>query len=273
MNQEYQKLKNCYANLRRITDFKPEIALVLGSGLSHFAEKIKVEKIVSYSEIDGFPVSTVSGHEGSFVFGYYEDKPIAVMNGRVHYYEGYEMPDVVLPIRILREMGAKKLILTNASGGINPEFEAGDLMVLTDHISSFVPSPLRGPNIDELGLRFPDMSEVYSKSFADIVRKAAKEEGIDLKEGVYIQTKGPNYESPAEIKMYAALGADAVGMSTACEAIAAVHCGFEVCAVSCISNLAAGISPTPLTHEEVKETGIKVADKFTRLIQKVLHFC
>ncbi len=273
MNQEYQKLKNCYINLRKLTDFKPDIALVLGSGLGDFAKRIKVEQVVSYSEIDGFPVSTVSGHEGCFVLGYYEGKPIAIMNGRVHYYEGYDMADVVLPIRILKEVGAKKLILTNAAGGINSGFEAGDLMLLTDHISSFVPSPLRGPNIDELGLRFPDMSEVYSKSFGKLVKKAAEEEGVNLKEGVYIQTKGPNYETPAEIRMYKAMGADAVGMSTACEAIAAVHCGFEVCAVSCISNLAAGISPTPLTHEEVKETGLKVADKFSRLIEKVLHFC
>lgn len=273
MNQEYQKLKNCFINIRKITDFKPEIALILGSGLSGFAERIKVEKIVSYNEIDGFPVSTVEGHKGCFIFGYFEDKPIAVMNGRVHYYEGYNMPDVVLPIRLLREMGAKKLIITNAAGGINPDFKAGNLMMITDQISSFVPSPLRGPNISELGLRFPDMSSIYSKNLQEIIKKAAKEENIDIKEGVYVQTPGPNYESPAEIRMYKTLGADAVGMSTACEAIAAVHAGFEVGGISCISNLAAGISPTPLTHEEVKETGLKVAEEFARLIEKVLHFC
>ena len=179
----------------------------------------------------------------------------------------------IFPIRILKEMGAEKLIITNAAGGINPDFKAGDLMLITDQISSFVPSPLRGPNIDELGLRFPDMSEIYSKEFSSLVRKAAEEEGIILKEGVYIQTMGPNYESPAEIRMYKALGADAVGMSTACEAIAAVHAGMKVCGISCISNLAAGISKAPLTHEEVKETGKMVSEKFARLIEKLLHFC
>lgn len=273
MNHEYQKLKNCYINIRALTGFKPEAAVILGSGLGDFAERIKVEKTVSYSEIDGFPVSTVSGHKGSFVFGYYRDKPVAVMNGRVHYYEGYDISDVVLPVRLLREMGAEKLIITNAAGGISPELSAGDLMLITDQISSFVPSPLRGPNIDELGIRFPDMSEIYSKGLRALAKKAAEEEGINLKEGVYIQTGGPNYESPAEIRMYKALGADAVGMSTACEAIAAVHCGMEVCGISCISNLAAGISPVPLTHKEVQETGLMVKDKFTRLIEKLLQFC
>ncbi len=273
MNQEYQKLKNCLINIRKITDFVPETVLILGSGLGDFAERIKIEKTVYYNEIDGFPVSTVTGHKGCFVFGYFEDKPIAIMNGRVHYYEGYDMADVVLPVRLLREMGAKKLIITNAAGGINPDFKPGDLMLITDQISSFVPSPLRGPNIDELGVRFPDMSSIYSKRLSDIIRKAAMEENIFLKEGIYIQTAGPNYESPAEIRMYKTLGADAVGMSTACEAIAATHAGYEVCGISCISNLAAGISKNPLTHEEVKETGRLVAEKFARLIEKILHFC
>ena len=216
----YKKLEKCLKSIREKTDFKPEKAVILGSGLGDYAEKIKIEKIVKYTEIEGFPVSTVQGHKGQFVFGYVKDVPVVLMQGRVHYYEGYSMQDVVLPTRLMGMMGAKKVLLTNAAGGVNPSFRPGDFMLITDHITTAVPSPLIGPNIEELGTRFPDMSEVYSKKLQDIIRKSAKDCGIPLQEGVYVQLTGPNYETPAEIRMVRSWGADAVGMSTACEAMA-----------------------------------------------------
>lgn len=271
MSQYYKKLNEYVRKIRKKTDFVPQIALVLGSGLGGFAEKIEKAAEIPYGDIQGFPVSTVSGHEGKFIFGSLNGINIVCMQGRVHYYEGYTIEDVVLPIRIMGLLGAKVLFLTNASGGINASFNAGDFMLITDHISSLVQSPLIGENVDELGVRFPDMSCVYDKDLADIIRQCAKDIGVDLKEGVYIQTTGPNYETPAEIRAYKALGADAVGMSTACEAMAANHMGMRICAVSCISNLAAGISKNPLTHEEVKETADRVAPVFKKLLVECIE--
>ena len=236
----YKKLEKCLKSIREKTDFKPEKAVILGSGLGDYAEKIQIEKIVKYTDIEDFPVSTVQGHKGQFVFGYVKDVPVVLMQGRVHYYEGYSMQDVVLPTRLMGMMGAKKILLTNAAGGVNPSFRPGDFMLITDHITTAVPSPLIGPNIEELGTRFPDMSEVYSKNLQKIIRKSAKDCGIPLQEGVYVQLTGPNYETPAEIRMVRSWGADAVGMSTACEAMAARHMGMEVCGISCITNMAAG---------------------------------
>lgn len=270
MNEAYEKLMKCYDGFQKRISFKPEIALILGSGLGDFAETMDIKETLDYSELEGFPVSTVSGHKGRFVFGCVEGVPVVAMQGRVHYYEGYPVQDVVLPTRLMRLMGAKVLFLTNAAGGINKSFRCGDFMLIKDHISSLVPSPLIGANIDELGLRFPDMSEVYSGRLRDVIKIAAEGENIPLREGVYIQTSGPNYETPAEIRAYAALGADAVGMSTAIEAMAARHAGMEVCGISCISNLAAGISANPLTHEEVKETADRVAPLFKRLVARAI---
>lgn len=267
----YNKLSNCLEQIRKKTDFVPEVALILGSGLGALADEIEQVAKVKYEEIDGFPKSTVEGHNGQFVFGYIGQVPVVIMQGRVHYYEGYDMQEVVMPTRLMKMMGAKVLFLTNAAGGINSGFNAGDFMIIDDHISSFVPSPLRGKNIDELGTRFPDMSHVYDKELSEIIRQTAKEEEIDIKHGVYLQTSGPNFETPSEIQMYKLLGADAVGMSTACEAIAAVHSGMRVCAVTCISNLASGISKTPLTHAEVQETADRVAPKFKSLIKKSIE--
>lgn len=266
MNEVYEKLLNCCKQIKEKTSFKPEIALVLGSGLGDFGKCIDVKDVVDYSSIEGFPVSTVTGHTGRFLFGYVGNVPVVCMQGRVHYYEGYKMTDVVLPIRLMIMLGAKKIILTNAAGGINTTFTPGTLMALTDHISSFVPSPLIGQNIDELGKRFPDMTCVYSKEMTNVIKCTAKELDIPLREGVYIQFTGPAYETPAEINAARVLGADAVGMSTAVEAIAARHMGAEVCAVSCISNMAAGLNKKPLTHEEVKETADMVAEQFQKLI-------
>ncbi len=266
MNPIYEKLQNCLKSIRQKTDFIPKVAIVLGSGLGDYAEDIKVVTEVDYSEIEGFPVSTVPGHAGKFIFGYVGDVPVVCMKGRVHYYEGYSISDVVLPTRLMKLMGAEILFLTNASGGVNKSFHAGDFMLITDQISTFVPNPLMGQNIEELGTRFPDMSEIYKKELRDIIKETAKENGISLQEGVYIQFTGPSFESPAEIKMASALGADAVGMSTAVEAIAANHMGMKVCGISCVCNLAAGLSENPLTHEEVQEAANTAAPFFKKLV-------
>ena len=266
MSEVYEKLMRCLESVRKHTDFCPEVALVLGSGLGDYADSIQVEAEISYSEIGEFPVSTVPGHDGRFIFGYVNKVPVVCMKGRVHYYEGYPISDVVLPVRLMKLMGAKTLFLTNASGGVNPDFKAGDLMLIRDHIACFVPSPLMGPNEEALGVRFPDMSEVYDKDLQDIIRDCAKEAGISLREGVYLQLTGPAYESPAEVRMVSRLGADAVGMSTAVEAVAANHMGMKICGISCVCNPAAGLSPTPLSHEEVQEAANKTAPLFKKLV-------
>lgn len=267
MTEEFKRIADCVSVIRKATDFTPETALVLGSGLGNFADEIEVECEIPYGEIPGFCVSTAPGHDGRLIFGMLDGVRVVCMKGRVHFYEGYSMEEIVRPVRTLRLLGARVLFLTNAAGGIADGFKAGDLMLITDHISSLIKSPLIGENIDELGVRFPDMSEVYDRRLREIIKKSAAECGISLKEGVYIQTTGPNYETPAEIRAYKALGADAVGMSTVCEAIAANHMGFKICAVSCISNLAAGISRNPLAHEEVKETAERVAESFKALVK------
>lgn len=262
----YDKLKKCYECFKNKVDFKPEIALVLGSGLGDYAKGIDVVCELDYHDIEGFPVSTVQGHQGKYIFGYVGDVPVVCMQGRVHYYEGYDMSDVVLPIRLMKFMGAEVLFLTNASGGVNYDFRPGDFMLIKDQISSFVPSPLIGENIDELGARFPDMSEIYDIKLRKIIKKTAALLDIDIKEGTYLQFTGPAYETPAEIKMCRTLGADAVGMSTACEAVAANHMGMMICAISCISNLASGMSVTKLNHKEVQETADRVSKDFEKLV-------
>ena len=268
MNNEY--LSKCYESLQKKVNFKPEIAIVLGSGLGDYADGIEIVKTVPYNEIEGFPVSTISGHKGQFVFGYESGVPVVIMQGRVHYYEGYTMEQVVLPIYLMKLMGAKTLFLTNAAGGVNERFSVGDFMLIEDQISSFIPSPLIGPNLDQFGTRFPDMSEVYKKALRDIIRETAKELQIDLKEGVYLQFTGPAYESPAEIRMSRVLGADAIGMSTVCEAIVANQIGMYVCGISCITNMACGILEQPLDHTEVKETADRVAPLFKALVKHSL---
>lgn len=268
MNQAYEKLMKSYEYCKMKVNIRPRVALVLGSGLGDFAKTVDMVAEISYSEIEGFPVSTVTGHDGRFIFGYIGKVPVVLMKGRVHYYEGYSMQDVVLPIRLMRLLGAEILFLTNASGGVNRNFSAGDFMLITDQISSFVPSPLIGANMEELGPRFPDMSEIYNKDLQNHIREAASKEHIALQEGVYLQFTGPNYESPAEVRMASLLGADAVGMSTACEAIAANHMGMKICGISCITNMACGISKSPLNHEEVQETANRKALEFQTLVRK-----
>lgn len=270
MNQVYEKLVKCAEIVKNKADFEPEVALILGSGLGEYAKNMDVKVEIPYSEIEGFPVSTVAGHDGRFLFGYVNGVPTVLMKGRVHFYEGYEMTDVVMPTRIMGLLGAKKLILTNAAGGVNTAFEPGDLMMITDHISTFVKSPLIGPNLDELGARFPDMSHVYDPELCDKIRKASEKLGTKIQEGVYVQCTGPNYETPAEIRMLRTLGADAVGMSTVCEAMAANHMGMKVCGISCITNMAAGILDQPLNHKEVQEVADKVKDKFEKLVTEII---
>ena len=270
MNAVYEKVAQCYESIKDRIPFIPKVALVLGSGLGNYADTMDVKAEIDYKEIKDFPVSTVPGHAGKFIFGYVDSVPVVCMKGRVHFYEGYPISDVVLPTRLMKMMGAEILFLTNASGGINPAYSAGDFMMLTDHISIFAPNPLIGQNIDELGTRFPDMSQVYDLDLQDKIRAAAKANDIKLQEGIYCQLTGPSFESPAEIKMLGKLGVDTVGMSTVVEAIAANHMGMKICGISCVCNLAAGISPTPLTHEEVQEAGRAAAPLFTKLITEAI---
>ena len=266
MNKIYEKLKRCKEDVRRKINFTPKIGLVLGSGLGDFANEMKIEATLNYHDIEGFPVSTVAGHAGRFIFGYVGEVPVVCMQGRVHYYEGYPMEDVVLPIRLMKLLGAEILFLTNAAGGILQGMKAGDFMLITGQIASFVPSPLVGANIEELGTRFPDMSHIYDEDLQTIVKKTALENNIPLKQGVYIQMTGPQYESPEEVAMCRTLGAGAVGMSTACEAVAANHMGMKIVGISCIANMAAGITPTPLAHTEIQETADRVAPDFRKLV-------
>lgn len=265
MSKAYERLQKCYECFKSKINFVPDIALILGSGLGDYADTIKQEAVLEYKDIEGFPVSTVAGHKGRFVFGYVGNVKVVVMQGRVHYYEGYSMEDVVLPVRLMKLMGAKVLFLTNASGGVNFDYSAGDFMLISDQIC-MAPSPLIGENLDELGPRFPDMSNIYDRELRKTVRDTAASLGIRLQEGVYIQLTGPNYESPAEIRMVRTLGADAVGMSTACEAIAANHCGLKTVGISCVSNLACGMTDKPLSHAEVQETADKAAPLFRQLV-------
>ncbi len=266
MNEVYQKLLHCYECVRKKTDFVPKVAIILGSGLGDYANEIRVEYELPYGEIEGFPVSTVPGHAGKFIFGYIDEIPVVCMKGRVHFYEGYQITDVVLPTRLMKLMGAQILFLTNAAGGCNENFRPGDLMLIKDHIALLAPNPLIGANIDELGVRFPDMSTIYNGKLQDVIKQAAAENGISLQEGVYAQLTGPSFESPADVRMMRILGADAVGMSTAVEAITANHMGMKVCGISCISNLAAGLSKNPLTHEEVQEAADMAAADFKKLV-------
>ena len=266
MSAIYDRVVKCLECVREKTDFVPKVALVLGSGLGDYGNEIQVEAIVDYHDIEGFPVSTVPGHSGRFIFGYVGEVPVVCMQGRVHYYEGYAMEDVVLPVRLMKLMGAEVFFVTNAAGGANEVFNAGDFMMITDQISQFVPSPLVGPNPDEFGTRFPDMSEIYNKDLRVLLREAADELNITLYEGTYLQTSGPNFETPAEVRFFRSVGADAVGMSTAVETIAANHMGMKICGITFISNPAAGLSKNPLTHEEVQEAANEASKRFKKLV-------
>jgi purine nucleoside phosphorylase I, inosine and guanosine-specific len=248
------------------------VAVVLGSGLGAFAETLEDKVVIPYDEIPDFARSTVEGHSGRLVVGQLPSTAVnvAVMQGRFHYYEGYSMEEVTLPIRAFGAMGLEKLALTNAAGGVNPEFKQGDLMLISDHINLMMISPLRGEHDKRLGERFPDMTEVYSREYRRIVKEAAAEIGLELREGVYLALQGPNYETPAEIRMMRALGADAVGMSTVPEAIVAKQMGMMTLGLSLIANAAAGIEEGPINHAEVMEMGQRVSKKFSELLTRVI---
>lgn len=248
----------------------PQIAIILGSGLGALVNEIKESLEIDYNDIPGFPVTTVEGHEGKLVFGKIGDKYILAMKGRFHYYEGYDVSKVVFAVRVFKFMGINNLIVTNAAGGINKDFNPGDLMIIKDHIGFFAPSALRGANIDEFGVRFPDMSKAYNPELIQLCKDAASKEGINVREGVYIFAKGPMYETPAEIRAMSILGADAVGMSTVPEVTVANHAGMNILGISCITNMAAGILDEPLSHEGVMEVA-KIAEKnFVSLVKRVI---
>lgn len=267
MKNEYDSLMTCVRSIREKTDFVPAAALVLGSGLGGLFESAEAEAVIDYRDIEGFPVPTVPDHAGKLIFCYLEGVPTVIMQGRVHYYEGYTPEEVVRPVRVLGLLGAKTLILTNASGAINETFIPGDLMLMTDHILLHVPSPLRGAPILELGDRFPDMSEVYDPGLMKKIRTAAGKIGISLREGVYIQTSGPNYETKAEAKMFRQWGADAVGMSTAVEAVAAHHMGLRTAGISCVTCVPTDKAAGILTDDEVQAVAKKSEAALGELIR------
>ncbi|MCL1631875.1 purine-nucleoside phosphorylase [Sporolactobacillus sp. CPB3-1] len=257
--------------LRKMTVKKPEIGLILGSGLGDLADEIEGGDRIPYQSLPHFPEPTVKGHKGQFVIGKLEGKTVVAMQGRYHHYEGYSLNQVAFPVYVMRAMGIHQLIVTNACGGINTAFRPGDLMLITDHINMLGSSPLIGPNNDEMGPRFPDMSHAYSQQLILQAKNAAKRLGIHIQEGVYLATHGPQYETPAEIRMMRVIGADAVGMSTVPEVTAASHLGLDVLGISCITNMASGILNQPLSHQEVIETANRVKADFTDLIKSVIR--
>ena len=265
----YEKIQETASWLKERMTTSPETAIILGTGLGQLATEITDSYEFSYKDIPNFPVSTVEGHAGKLIFGKLGGKDIMAMEGRFHYYEGYSMKEVTFPIRVMYELGIKTLFVSNASGGMNPDFKIGDLMIITDHINFFPEHPLRGKNFPT-GPRFPDMSHIYDPALNALVREAAAKHQILLREGTYVQLTGPQYESPNEIRALGILGADAVGMSTAVEAIAANHMGMHVCGISCITNKAAGLAKKPLSHQEVKETADRRAASFTALVTDTL---
>jgi purine-nucleoside phosphorylase len=260
--------------IRSKSSYHPQVGIILGSGLGGLAASVESAAIIPYDEIPEWPVSTVIGHRGRLLIGKFEEKEVIVMQGRVHYYEGYSMAQVCLPVRVLQRMGVKILIVTNAAGAVNPGFTPGDLMLITDHVNLIGMAglnPLRGPNLDELGTRFPDMSQAYDRNLMDLARKTASEENIPLQEGIYICLAGPSFETPADLRFLRIIGADAVGMSTVPEVITARHGGMQILGISGISNKANLDGKTVTTHEEVLEAGQKIAPLLTTLIRGVLR--
>jgi purine-nucleoside phosphorylase len=249
---------------------KPELGLILGSGLGVLAELIEEAIVLPYAEIPHFPVSTVFGHAGELVIGKVGGKSVVLMKGRFHMYEGYSAEEVSFPVRVMKALGVKTLIVTNAAGGVNKSYEVGDLMLISDHINFTSRSPLIGHNDDNLGVRFPDMSEAYNRKLRKLAHEVAAQQGLTLQEGVYLGLLGPTFETPAEIRMVRILGADTVGMSTVSEVTVARHSGIEVLGFSCVTNMAAGILDQPLSHEEVMETGERVKPKFLKLLLGII---
>ena len=264
------KIRSAAEYLLAQTDLRPTVGMILGSGLGDYADTLEEAVRIPYSRIPNFPVPTVPGHSGALVFGKKQGRTVVILQGRIHYYEGLSQQEITLPVRVLAALGVKTLILTNAAGGVNLNFRPGDLMLLRDHINFSGSNPLIGPNLDEFGPRFPDMSDLYNAELRNRILDAAQEAGIPMQQGVYAMYSGPNYETPAEIRMFRYMGADAVGMSTVPEALVAGHCGMKVVGISCITNMAAGVLPQKLSHAEVIETADRVHDTFHKLINTVL---
>jgi purine-nucleoside phosphorylase len=256
--------------IRSRSGLTPKVGLILGSGLGVLADHIEEPVSINYSDIPFFPQSTVEGHAGELLIGTVQGTPVVLMKGRFHMYEGYGPEMTAFPVRVMKELGVKTLLVTNAAGGVNTSYEPGDLMLISDHLNLTGRNPLVGPNDEELGPRFPDMSQAYSRRLREIARKVAADKGVPLQEGVYAGLLGPTYETPAEIRMLRTLGADAVGMSTVSETIVARHAGIEVLGISCISNMAAGILDQPLSHQEVMETTERVREKFLSLVLSII---
>ncbi|PLR99813.1 purine-nucleoside phosphorylase [Bacillus sp. T33-2] len=267
---KYEQVKNAAEFLSEKFGNQPKIGLILGSGLGVLADEIENPVKIPYSQIPDFPVSTVEGHVGQLVFGLLNDVYVLVMQGRFHFYEGYTMDKVTFPVRVMKELGIESLIVTNAAGGINESFSPGDLMLITDHINNMGTNPLIGPNDSRLGVRFPDMSEAYSKEYLNVAKQTAARLNLQVREGVYVGNTGPTYETPAEVRLARTLGGDAVGMSTVPEVIVARHAGMRVLGISCISNMAAGILDQPLNHEEVIETTEKVRAQFLLYVKELV---
>ena len=271
MLNEREIIENSIGIIRGKTDFVPEIGLILGSGLGDYAEQIENPVVIPYGEIPDFPVSTVAGHAGQFVLGTCKGKNVIAMQGRVHYYEGYSQRMITLPVRIMKRLGVQYMVLTNAAGGVNRNFDPGTLMMIRDHINYSDGNPLMGANWEDDGPRFPDMTRVYAAELRTRLRSAAAKKGIKLEEGVYMMFSGPCYETPAEVRLAGILGADAVGMSTVPEAIVCAHCGIPVIGISCITNFGAGILEQPLNHKEVVETAARVKKTFVELLDTILE--
>jgi purine-nucleoside phosphorylase len=264
-------LNAAVAYIRSKSTLQPSVGVILGSGLGNVVDAVDIETSIPYGEIPGARASTVLGHQGRLILGHAKGTPIAMMQGRVHFYEGYEMQEVMFLSRVLGRLGIKKLIVTNAAGGINTDYVPGDLMLISDHINLMGVNPLRGPNVDDLGVRFPDMSDAYSESLREIAREVAAQLGVKVQEGVYLALSGPTYETPAEIRAFRVLGADAVGMSTAPEVIAMAHMQIPVLGISCITNMASGILKQKLTHQEVMDTTMRVEKEFTSLVLALIE--
>lgn len=272
-NSLYDRAENAARVIRERCGAAAKTAVVLGSGLGDFANEFEDAVALPYQEIPGFVASTAQGHAGRLVSGKVEGVPVLAMQGRVHYYEGYSLEEVTFPIRTFGLLGIRTLILTNAAGGIDVQLSQGALMVISDHLNLMSVNPLRGPNDDRFGPRFPDMSAVWSRELQELATEEARSLGITTRRGIYAALAGPSYETPAEIHMLRAFGADAVGMSTVPEAIVARHMGLRVLGLSCITNMAAGISEAPINHEEVMETGQRVKETFTQLLRRVIAKC
>ena len=271
MKNLYERIQESAEYIKSKINNTPEIGLILGSGLGVLGDEIENPVIIKYDEIPNFPVSTVEGHSGQLVIGNLEDKFVIAMQGRFHFYEGYSMETVTFPVRVMKELGVKTVIVTNAAGGANKDFKPGDLMIIKDHINLSGNHPLIGPNDNRLGVRFPDMSTAYTPKYRELAKECAKELGIEVQEGVYTFFSGPTYETPAEIRFAQTIGSDAVGMSTVPEVIVARHSGLDVVGISCITNMAAGILDQPLNHEEVIETTQKVKSEFLSLVKSIVN--